>query len=295
LEKWGLDPDTLWKINPRLVIIRVSGYGQTGPYASRPGYASVGEAMGGIRYLMGDPGSPPSRAGISLGDSLAAMFACLGGLAAIISARTTGKGQVVDSAIYESVLAIMESLIPDFVLGGHTRERSGSKLTGIAPSNVYPSADGRMIIIAANQDTLWRRLAEAMGQPHLADDPRFIDHQARGINQDELDGLIAKWSSTLPAEQLLETLRAHDVVCGDIYRAVDMLADPHFAARSTIVKVPYERGEFPMHTTVPRFSHTESAVKWVGPKHGQHTDEVLQERLRLDEAAINELRSAGVI
>jgi formyl-CoA transferase len=296
IEKWGLGPEELWKINPKLVIIRVSGYGQTGPYASRPGYASVGEAMGGIRYLMGDPGSPPSRAGISLGDSIAAMFACLGGLSAIIGARTTGRGQVVDTSIYESVLAIMESLIPDYVVAGHTRERSGSKLTGIAPSNVYPTADGRMVIIAANQDTLWRRLAEAMGRPELADDPRYVNHAARGINQDELDDLIARWSVTLPADELLETLRAHDVVCGDIYRAVDMLADPHFRARDSIIEVDNQDGKpFPMHNVAPKFSGAPTAVRWAGPGHGQHTDEVLAEKLGYTAEQLATLRTDGVI
>jgi formyl-CoA transferase len=295
LERWGMSPDELWKINPKLVIIRVSGYGQTGPYATRPGYASVGEGMGGVRYLMGDSDSPPSRAGISLGDSLAAMFACMGGLSGIISARTTGRGQVVDSSIYESVLAIMESLIPEFVLAGYTRERSGSKLTGIAPSNVYPTADGRMVIIAANQDTLFKRLAEAMGRPELAADPRYIDHHARGVNQDELDDLIGRWSSGYNAIDLMDHLRAHDVVCGDIFRAVDMLADPHFRARESIVDVPYADGEFPMQNVSPRFSATPANIRWVGPSLGQHTDEVLRERLGLKASAIASLRADGVV
>jgi formyl-CoA transferase len=295
LEKWGLSPEELWKINPKLVVIRVSGYGQTGPYSSRPGYASVGEGMGGARYLMGDPSTPPSRAGISLGDSLAAMFACLGGLAAIISARATGRGQVVDSSIYESVLGIMESLVPEYVLAGYTRERSGSKLTGIAPSNVYPTSDGRMVIIAANQDTLWKRLAVAMGRPELGDDPRYIDHPSRGANQDELDDLIARWSSTMTATELLECLRANDVVCGDIFRAVDMLADPHFAARESIVDVAYEKGQFPMQNIAPRFSETPGTIRWVGPKLGEHTDQVLKERLGLDDDALASLRADGII
>jgi formyl-CoA transferase len=295
LERWGMSPDELWQINPKLVIIRVSGYGQDGPYSERPGYASVGEAMGGLRYLMGDPDSPPSRAGISLGDSLAAMFACLGGLAAIISARSTGRGQVVDASIYESVLGVMESLIPDFVIAGHTRERSGSKLTGIAPSNVYPTADGRMVLIAANQDTLFSRLCQAMARPELASDPRYATHAARGVNQDELDDLIARWSATLPADRLLELLRVHDVVCGDIYRAVDMLADPHFAARRSVISAHTEQGDFPMQGVFPRFGGTPAAVRWTGPAHGQHTDEVMQERLGLTPQQIQDLRAGGVI
>jgi formyl-CoA transferase len=297
LEKWSMSPEELWKINPRLVIIRVSGYGQNGPYSQRPGYASVGEAMGGIRHLMGDPESPPSRAGISLGDSLAAMFACLGGLSAIISARTTGHGQIVDASIYESVLAVMESLVPDYVLAGYTRERTGSKLAGIAPSNVYPTSDGRMIILAANQDTLFKRLCEAMGQPELASDSRYVDHASRGKNQEELDDVIARWTVSLPAQELLDHLRAHDVVCGDIYKAVDMLNDSHFAARKSIVEVASQTGpgDIPMQNVFPRFEGTPTTIRWAGPTHGQHTDEVLAEKLGLSEPAIAELRTAGII
>jgi formyl-CoA transferase len=297
LEKWSMSPEELWKINPRLVIIRVSGYGQNGPYSQRPGYASVGEAMGGIRHLMGDPESPPSRAGISLGDSLAAMFACLGGLSAIISARTTGHGQIVDASIYESVLAVMESLVPDYVLAGYTRERTGSKLAGIAPSNVYPTSDGRMIILAANQDTLFKRLCEAMGQPELASDSRYVDHASRGKNQEELDDVIARWTVSLPAQELLDHLRAHDVVCGDIYKAVDMLNDSHFAARKSIVEVASQTGpgDIPMQNVFPRFQGTPTTIRWAGPTHGQHTDEVLAEKLGLSEPAIAELRTAGII
>jgi formyl-CoA transferase len=297
LEKWSMSPEELWKINPRLVIVRVSGYGQNGPYSQRPGYASVGEAMGGIRHLMGDPESPPSRAGISLGDSLAAMFACLGGLSAIISARTTGHGQIVDASIYESVLAVMESLVPDYVLAGYTRERTGSKLAGIAPSNVYPTSDGRMIILAANQDTLFKRLCEAMGQPELASDSRYVDHASRGKNQEELDDVIARWTVSLPAQELLDHLRAHDVVCGDIYKAVDMLNDSHFAARKSIVEVASQTGpgDIPMQNVFPRFEGTPTTIRWAGPTHGQHTDEVLAEKLGLSEPAIAELRTAGII
>ena len=187
MERWHLGPDDLWALNPRLIMIRVSGFGQTGPYATRPGYASIGEAMGGLRYVVGDPSAPPSRTGVSMGDSLAALFATVGALAALHRARETGQGQVVDAAIYESVFAIMESLVPEYALADFIRERTGSFLPNVAPSNIYPTADDQWILIAANQDSLFRRLGEAMGRPGLADDPRFVDHTARGDHQAQLD------------------------------------------------------------------------------------------------------------
>jgi formyl-CoA transferase len=195
------------------------------------------------------------------------------------------------------VLAVMESLVPDYVLAGYTRERTGSKLAGIAPSNVYPTSDGRMIILAANQDTLFKRLCEAMGQPELASDSRYVDHASRGKNQEELDDVIARWTVSLPAQELLDHLRAHDVVCGDIYKAVDMLNDSHFAARKSIVEVASQTGpgDIPMQNVFPRFEGTPTTIRWAGPTHGQHTDEVLAEKLGLSEPAIAELRTAGII
>ena len=225
LEKWGLDFEGLSAVNERLVMVRVSGFGQTGPYARRAGYGSVGEAMGGIRYLAGDPDRPPSRVGLSIGDSLAATFACVGALAALHDRERSGKGQVVDSAIYEAVLAVMESTVPEYTQGGTIRERSGAILPKTAPSNVYPTADGEMIVMGANQDSVFARLAEAMGQPGLATDPRYADHVARGEHQDELDDAIAHWTATLEADALLDTprtawraLRAHLPHAGDARR-----------------------------------------------------------------------------
>ena len=196
LERWGLAPEQLWEINPGLIVTRVTGFGQTGPYASRAGYGSIGEAMGGIRYVTGDPDRPPARAGISLGDSLAATFAALGTLVALHQRGRTGRGQVVDSAIYEAVLAMMESLLPEWQIAGYQRERTGTTLPNVSPSNVYPTADGEVVLIAANQDTVFRRLAEVMGRPDLATDERYATHSARGQHMEELDGTIAEWSST---------------------------------------------------------------------------------------------------
>ena len=230
LERWGLDYPTLKKINPGIILVRVTGYGQTGPYANRAGFGSIGEAMGGIRYVTGDPDSPPSRAGISIGDSLAATFAALGTLVAVHNRTITGEGQVVDTAIYEAVLAMMESLIPEYTLGNYIRERTGAVLPNIAPSNIYPTKDGLLLLIAANQDSVFARLTLAMGQPELAEDPRFVSHSARGANQAMLDEIIARWTSSLETGQLEELLQAHGVPEGKIYRAPEMLTDPHFLA-----------------------------------------------------------------
>ena len=296
MERWGLGPDRLHALNPRLVVIRVSGFGQTGPYAKRPGYASIGEAMGGLRYVVGDPSAPPSRTGVSMGDSLAALFATVGALAALHRAQQTGQGQVVDAAIYESVLAIMESLVPEYALADFIRERTGSFLPNVAPSNIYPTADGQWVLIAANQDSLFRRLAEAMGRPGLADDPRFTDHTARGDHQAELDALIGGWTATLHAHELLATMERHEVAAGRIYRAPEMLADPHFAARDAIVEVPHgDRDRFPMQNVFPKLSDTPGEIRWAGPELGAHTREVLAQRLGLSDSELDALAADGVV
>ncbi|OYU76571.1 MAG: formyl-CoA transferase [Alphaproteobacteria bacterium PA3] len=295
LEKWGLGYDVLSAINPGLIMIRVSGYGQTGPNSPKAGYASVGEAMGGLRYVMGEPDRMPSRAGISIGDSLAATYAAIGALAALEHRRNTGRGQIVDSAIYEACFAMMESLVPDYHFGGYIRERTGSFLPKIAPSNIYPASDG-MLILAANQDTVWRRLAEAMGQPELADDPRFLTHVARGENQAELDALVSAWSIQMTCTELEAICEAHGVPCGRIYRAPDMMADPHFAAREAIVTVEHpELGPFPMPNVFPKLSGTPGNVRWTGPELGSHTDEVLAHMLGYDADRIATLKKSGVI
>ena len=241
LEKWGLSPESLWQINPKLIITRITGFGQTGPYAERAGYGSIGEAMGGIRYVTGEPDRPPSRAGVSLGDSLAAMFATLGTLVALHQRHRSGRGQVVDSAIYEAVLGMMESLIPEWQIAGYERQRTGPTLPNVSPSNVYPTLDGEMILIAANQDTVFRRLAVVMGRAALAEDERYATHGARGGTMNELDGIIAEWSSKISADELLEILHAGGVPAGRIFRAKDMFADPQFAAREAIVKLTHPR------------------------------------------------------
>ena len=294
LERWGLSYDELAADNPGLVLVRISGYGQDGPYAGRPGYASVGEAMGGLRALTGDPDRPPVRVGLSLGDTLTGMAGALGALAALHERQSSGRGQVVDAAIYESVLAMTEGLVPEWSVAGLTRKRTGAVLQGIAPSNVYPTTDGE-VIVAANQDSLFARLCAVMGQPDLTTDPRFADHRARGEHATELDELIATWTRTLPSADLLAALHAAAVPAGLVFTPADMAADPHFAFRKALVEVEDpEVGPLLMPAPAPRLSRTPSTVRWAGPRLGQHTEQVLQQA-GLTEPDVAALRAAGAI
>lgn len=275
LEKWGLGPETLLQINPRLVITRVSGYGQTGPESHKPGYAAVGEAKGGLRHLIGEPDRPPSRAGVSLGDSMTGTFAALGTMMALFHREKSGRGQVVDAAIYESVMAFVESLIPEFALGGHVRQRSGGILPRIAPSGAYPCSDG-MVIIGANQDTLFARLARMIGTD-WAEDPRFATHDARGANQLELDELISVWTRGQTMKEVLKLCDANAIPSGPVNTAKEMLEDEHIRARNAIVTVlsPLLGGEVPMQAVVPKLSETPGAVQTAGPALGQDTRAIL--------------------
>ncbi len=293
LERWGLGPDALHAVNPRLIITRVSGYGQTGPEAGKAGYASVGEAKGGLRHLIGEPDRPPARAGVSLGDTMTGTFAALGTMMALQARARTGRGQVVDAAIYESVMAFMESLIPEYALMGHVRERSGAILPKVAPSGAYPCADG-MVVIGANQDTLFRRLSEMCGAD-WADDPRYATHDARGDNQAELDMLIAGWTCQRTMAQVRALADAHAVPCGPINTAREMLADAHIAAREAIVRVTDPvLGAVPMQAVVPRLGDTPGRVRSTGPDLGADTDAILG-ALGLDRDAIAALRRDGVV
>jgi len=295
LEKWGCGWDVLSRINPRLILVRVSGYGQTGPYALRAGYGGIGEAMGGLRYIVGEPDRPPSRVGISIGDSLAAVHACMGTLAALHHRDRTGAGQVVDAAIYESVLNMMESLVTEFDQLGHVRERSGPILPRIAPSNVYPTRDG-IVMIGANQDTVFARLCEAMQAPELATDARYRDHQARGTHQRELDEVIALWTATLTTPELLALLEKHGVPSGLIYRAADMFDDPHFRAREAIVTTRHPH--FPqlrMQNVAPRLSATPGSIRLPAPELGQHNAVVYGDLLGISASRLAELQSRAVI
>lgn len=296
LERWGLGPTSLWELNPRLVITRVTGFGQDGPYAPRAGYGAIGEAMGGVRYVTGDPDRPPSRAGISLGDSLAAVFACLGTLVALHHRDRTGVGQVVDSAIYEAVLAMMESVLPEWQVAGYQRERTGTVLPNVAPSNIYPTADGEMVLVAANQDTVFRRLASLMDAAELATDERYATHGARGAHMEELDELISVWTAKHDADELLAMLAEGGVPAGRIFRAKDMLEDEHFAARQAIVRVAHPQfGELPMQNVFPKLSASPGRVRHAGPELGQDNDAVYRGLLGLGDDDLVRLRAEGVI
>jgi formyl-CoA transferase len=296
MEKWGLGPATLHAVNPGLIIVRISGYGQTGPYASRAGFGGVGEAMGGWRAIVGEPDRPPARVGVSIGDTLAATYGCMGALAALRAREQTGRGQVIDSALYESVLQVMESLVPEYDAMGIVRQRSGSILPGIAPSNVYRCADGEYMI-GGNGDAIFARLCEAMGRPELARDERYATHVARGRRQAELDALIEAWTTTLSVDEVEALMIKHSVPAGRIYRASDMLADPHFAAREAIVEVDHPlHGKLRMQNCFPKLSDTPSAVRRPAPRApGEHNAEVYGERLGLDAGRLAELAAAGVI
>jgi formyl-CoA transferase len=296
MERWGLGYNELYKINPRLIMIRVSGFGQTGPYAERAGFGAVGESMGGLRYVCGDPSTPPSRMGISIGDTLAATFACIGALTALYHREKTGEGQVVDSAIYEAVLNMMESLITEYDKAGYIRERTGAILPNVAPSNVYPTKDGKMLLIAANQDTVFKRLTEAMGRPELAQNERYATHTARGAVQKELDDLIADWTRTINAVELEALMDKHGIPSGKIYTAPDMLEDAHFRAREAIVTTMHPKfGELKMQNVAPKLSKTPGSIRLPGPELGQHNDEIYGGILKLSAKQIADLTSRGII
>ncbi|WP_426168743.1 CaiB/BaiF CoA transferase family protein [Sandarakinorhabdus sp. DWP1-3-1] len=296
LEKWGMAPEALHAMNPGLIIVRVSGYGQTGPYSERAGFGGIGEAMGGWRAIVGDPDRPPSRMGVSIGDSLAATYGCMGALAALRHRDQTGEGQVVDSSLYESVLQVMESLVPEYSASGYVRERSGSFLPGIAPSNVYPTSDGEYLI-GANQDTVFGRLCAAMGRPELAKDPRYVDHVSRGRHQAELDALIGDWTRTLTIAELEALMIRHGVPAGKLYRPQDMLDDPHFQAREAIIDMPHPRwGTVKMQNVFPKLSKTPGSVRRAAPATiGQDNAQVYRDALGLSEAQIADLAARGVI
>jgi formyl-CoA transferase len=296
MERWNLSYEELKKINPGLIMIRVSGYGQTGPYSKRAGFGAVGESMGGLRYVCGDPSAPPSRMGISIGDSLAATFACIGALTALHHRERTGEGQIVDSAIYEAVLNMMESLITEYDQAGYIRERQGSILPNVAPSNIYPTKDNNMILIAANQDTVFKRLTEAMERSDLAEDERYQTHSARGAHQVELDAMVAAWTETIDAATLEDMMEEYGIPSGKIYRAPEMLEDAHFRAREAIIKTQHpEFGELLMQNVAPKLSATPGNVRRPGPGLGQHNEEIYQGLLDFDAEKIATLTSRGII
>ena len=299
LEKWGLAPEALHVINPGLVIARVSGFGQTGPYSNRPGFASVGEAMGGLRYINGFPDQPPPRTGISLGDSLAGLFATQGVLMALYWRDTIGqgKGQVVDASITESCFAMMESALLEYDKVGFIREPSGTGLANVSPSNIFPTKDEKWVVIAANLDTMFKRLCDAMEQPELADDPRYNTHQARGENCDELDARIADWTRELTATELDTRLDQYGVVSGPIYTIEDIANDPHYQARDMIQRYQDdELGDIAVPGFVPVLSETKSETAWLGSSEvGAHNEAIYCGLLGMTQAELQELKNDGII
>ena len=278
LEKWGMSPEELHQINPKLIIVRVSGFGQTGPSASKPGFASIGEAMGGLRFINGFPNTPPPRFGISLGDTLTAMFAVEGFLMALVERQANdGKGQIVDASITESCFAMLEGTLPEFDKCGIIRKPSGTGLANVAPSNIYPTSDDNFVVIAANLDTMFKRLCEAMDKLEWTKDPRFFDHKARGNNAEELDLLIADWSKTLTMKEIGKKLDDKGVVWGPINSIENIVEDEQFKSREMILELEDETfGTIKVPGIVPKLSKTPGQVAWLGPqKVGEHNQEIL--------------------
>jgi succinyl-CoA--D-citramalate CoA-transferase len=297
LEEWNLGYEQAKSVNPRLIMVRISGFGQTGPYSDKASFGSVAEAIAGLRYLTGYPDRPPVRVGLSIGDTLAGLFGALGTLAALHRRDTdNGTGQRIDVAITESVLAVLESVLAEASRFGVVRERSGSILPGVAPSNAYPTRDGKWVIIGANADTIFRRLAQAMGKPALAEDPRFATHRARGTNQSEIDQVVAEWTAQHERTELLATLDAHSVPAGPINSAQEVVSDPHFLAREAVVKVlDSVLGEVTMQGTVPKFSETPAGVRWTGPRLGEHNEEIYCGLLGMTRGELEGLRQKRVV
>jgi crotonobetainyl-CoA:carnitine CoA-transferase CaiB-like acyl-CoA transferase len=296
LEKLGLGWDVLSGLNPDLTLVRISGFGQTGPYRDRSGFGAIGEAMGGLRFTTGHPDSPPARVGISIGDSLASLHGVIGALMSLLRVKTgQGKGQVVDVSLYESVFNLMESLVPEFDLMGHVRTRTGGALPGISPSNTYPSSDGRHVVIAGNSDAIFKRLMCVIGRPDLRDDPMLNSNDGRVDCNAMLDEAISAWTSQRTLDEILSLLDAADIPAGRIYSVADIVEDPHYAAREMIVPTELPGDiEVKMPGIAPKLSDTPGAVRWPGPTLGQHTDEVLTS-LGFGEADIARLRRAGAV
>jgi crotonobetainyl-CoA:carnitine CoA-transferase CaiB-like acyl-CoA transferase len=296
MEKWNLGPEDLKKIRPDLIYSRVSGYGQSGPYAARPGFASVCEAVGGLRYINGFPDRAPVRPNLSLGDTLAGLHAVIGILLALVAkGRQRADGQVVDVAIYESVFNVLEAVVPEFDGAGVVRGPSGSTITGIVPSNTYICADGKYVVIGANGDSLFQRLMRAIDQPQMAADPRFANNAGRVQHEQEIDAAISSWTRAHPSHEVIKILDEISVPGGPIYSVADMARDSHFQARGLFEEVDAEGKPLKIPAISPKLSATPGATQWAGPRVGEHTNEILKELLQLDDAEIQRLREEKVV
>ena len=295
LEKWGLGYEALSANNPGLILVRLSGYGQTGPYRDRPGFGAIAESMGGMRYVTGFPDRPPVRLNLSIGDSIAALHAVVGALAALQARQRTGRGQVVDVALYEAVFNLMESSLPEYDRYGVIRERTGTNLTGIVPSNTYPTSDGRHIVIGGNGDSIYKRLMRAIGRADMADDPALANNAGRALRATEIDEAIAAWSRTCTLDQALSVMEKADVPSGRIYNIEDIVNDPQYQARGMLEQTALADGSpLKVPAVVPKLSATPGGTRWLGPSLGEHTNDVLKQ-LGYDDARIACLRDAGVI
>ncbi|MBN3764270.1 CaiB/BaiF CoA-transferase family protein [Burkholderia sp. Ac-20365] len=296
LEKLGLGWDVLHAINPKLTMVRISGYGQTGPYRDRPGFGAIGEAMGGIRYTTGDVEGAPARVGVSLGDSLASLHGVIGALMSVLRVKTCqGDGQIVDVSLVESVFNLMESLVPEYDLLGHVRERSGGALPGIAPSNTYRTEDGGFVVIAGNSDPIFKRLMQVIGRPDLADDPALARNDGRVAQNAMLDAAITAWTSHHSIDDVLAALESAEVPSGRIYSVADIVADPHYQAREMLLKADLPGGaSVKMPGIVPKLSETPGEVRWQGPALGEHTSSVLAD-LGYAQSEIERLRREGAV
>lgn len=296
MERWGLAPETLAERNPALVYARVSGYGQSGPLASRPGFASVCEGFGGFRHINGFPGETPVRPNLSMGDTLAALHAVIGILLALQQrGKPEGAGQVVDVAIYESVFNMLESVVPEFDGAGVVRGPSGSTLTGIVPTNTYRCADDKFVIVGGNADSIFQRLMRAAGRDDLAEDPRLADNAGRVAHQEEVDDAISAWTATLPSAEILARLADASVPAGPIYTVEDMMADPQYLERGMFETVEVEGESLRIPALVPRLEHTPGETLWPGPALGAHNEEILGGRLGYSAEELARLADDGII
>lgn len=295
LEGWGLDPLHLMEANPRLVVLRISGYGQSGPYKDRPGFGVVAEAMGGLRHLTGEPGRAPVRVGVSIGDTLASLHGVIGILMALHERNASGHGQIIDVALYEAVFNCMESLLPEYSAFGAVRGPAGSALPGIAPSNAYLCADGGYVLVAGNGDSIFRRLMAAIGRPDLAADPGLADNAGRVARVEEIDAAIGAWAADQTVQQALDVLERAEVPAGRIYTVADIAADPHYRARGMIAQVQAQDGSrVEVPGIVPKLSRTPGGLRRRAPALGEDTEAVLRE-LGLNEEQIRALKARGVV